>query len=193
MFGLLAVLSSLMKPRNEREALNYENYIRSGQGFPSTRIYRESSEEKRKRKELAAQRSYQRVEQQIKLIRLMKKLLQQTEQYDRQGEIDSDFERMRHKVAELQEKIERIAQEKNFIGTELFDLEKNKQFDDVELEQFILNASMKMEDDEPKSKSFDYNHQSGDDHLIHRTSEIDMSSPSEHGDYPLGDFARKRC
>ena len=75
MFGLLAVLSSLMKPRNEREALNYENYIRSGQGFPSTRIYRESSEEKRKRKELAAQRSYQRVEQQIKLIRLMKKFM----------------------------------------------------------------------------------------------------------------------
>jgi len=75
MFGLFAALNSLLKPREGREALNYENYIRTGEKLPSHRIYRESSIDRQTRKELASTRSKERVEQQIKFIRLMKKLL----------------------------------------------------------------------------------------------------------------------
>ena len=141
MFGLLAALNSLPKQREGREALNYENYIRTGQGVPSTKIYRESSVDKRARKELAAIRYKERIQQQVKFVRLMKKLLIKVDDETLNGEIDEELEQMRIKVAQLELKVEKSARAKDINCEDMFDMDKPDDPYDIELEQIIRTAT----------------------------------------------------
>jgi hypothetical protein len=141
MFGLLAALNSLSKPQDGREALNYENYIRTGQGLPSNKIYRESSVDKQARKELAAIRYKERLQQQVKFIRLMKKLLIKADNEISYGEIDEELEQMRIKVAQLELKVEKAARAKDINCEDMFDMDKPDDAYDIELEQIIRNAT----------------------------------------------------
>ena len=132
MFGLFAALNSFIpKERQGREALIYENDIRSGHGLGRDRIYRESSADRKARKELIVIRAKERIQQQIKFVRLMKKLLIQIE------DIDEDFEQMREKVAQIEMKIEKAAREKQINCDEMFDLNKPDDDYDIQLEQLI--------------------------------------------------------
>ena len=144
MFGILAALTSISTERSGRQALDQENYVRTGQGLPRTRIYRESSEEKRTRKELAQERSRQRLVQQVKLVRLMKKLLQQIDA----SENDKEFDEMAEKVRQLELKVIRIAEQKNFNAEVMLDLAQPDDDDDRQLEQIVRQASTRLPDTE---------------------------------------------
>ena len=143
MFGLFAAINSLWNLREGRQALHYENYIRTGQGIPPTKIYRESSSERRARKELALVRSRQRFEQQLQLVRLMKKLLARADQQIASGDIDDELEQMRTKVTQLEVKLRNVARAKNLPCDDKLDLEKSDDADDLELEQMVREACKK--------------------------------------------------
>ncbi|CAF1148358.1 unnamed protein product [Rotaria sp. Silwood1] len=139
MFGLLAALNFLPKQREGREALKYENYIRTGQGFSSNKIYRESSVDKRIRKELAAIRYKERLQQQVKFVRLMKKLLIKIDHDRLKEEIDEELEQMRNRVAQLELKVEKVARTKDINCEDMFNMDKPDDAYDIELEQMIRN------------------------------------------------------
>jgi hypothetical protein len=139
MFGFLAALYSFIpKQREGRERLIYENYIRTGQGLPKTKIYRESSVDKRTRKELAEIRYKERLQQQIKFIRLMKKLLIKA---NHNAEIDEELEQMRIKVSQLELKIEKAACAKNINCDDMFNMDKPDDAYDIQLETIIRNVT----------------------------------------------------
>lgn len=137
--GILAALNSLMAPR---KALNYENYIHTGQGFPSNKIYCESSVDRRARKELAAVRYRERLQQQVKFARLMKKLLIEADQEVSNGDIDDELEQMRDKFAQLQLKVEQAAHKNDINCKDMLDMHKPDDAYDIELEQIIRNAAL---------------------------------------------------
>ncbi|UJR30794.1 hypothetical protein I4U23_018313 [Adineta vaga] len=137
MFGILAALNSILKPREGRNALNYENYIRTGQGLPSTKIYRESSLDRQARKDLATIRRKEQIKQQMKFVRLMKKLLFKIDNETSENEIDDEVEQMRLKVAELEIKVEKSALAKNMNCGDIHDMDKPDDDDDIELEEII--------------------------------------------------------
>jgi hypothetical protein len=141
MFGLLAALNSLSKPQEGREALKYENYILTGQGLPSNKIYRESSVDKQARKELAAIRYKERLQQQVKFLRLMKKLLIKADKETPNGEIDEELEQMRIKVAQLELKVEKAARAKDVNCEDMFNMDKPDDAYDIQLEQIIRTAT----------------------------------------------------
>lgn len=176
MFGLFAALSLLTKPNEGRETLDYENYVRTGQGLPKNRIYRETTLEKRHREELASIRSYQRIEQQIKLIRLMKKLIRAIDQEISNEQIDEDFERMKNQVAKLQSKVERAAIRKGFDLNGIFNLDIPSRFDDAQLEESIRQSSIRI----AKEKS-NINHPETSKKIISETEKLQM--PKDSGDY----------
>ena len=188
MFGLLAALNSIVTEPYGRQALHYENYIRTGQGLSQTKIYRESSADRRARKELANVRSQQRVEQQVKLIRLMKKLLIQADQQTADGDIDEELEQMRNKVTELECKVERAAQKKQLDCSDMFDMKKPDDLYDRELEQMVRNASLNMPNVETLSRptaepSVTINDkQSHGDHVTILTPETKINAMHDHGD-----------
>jgi hypothetical protein len=141
MFGLLAALNSLSKPQEGREALKYENYILTGQGLPSNKIYRESSVDKQARKELAAIRYKERLQQQVKFLRLMKKLLIKANEETPNGEIDEELGQMRIKVAQLELKVEKAARAKDVNCEDMFNMDKPDDAYDIQLEQIIRTAT----------------------------------------------------
>ncbi|CAF0793452.1 unnamed protein product [Adineta steineri] len=136
MFGLLAALNSLPQQREGREALNFENYIRTGQGLPSTKIYYESLVDKRARQELGRIRYKERIYQQIKLIRLMKKLLIKIEHET----CDEELEQMHRKITQLEIKVEKSAHAKNINCEDMFNMDKPDDPYDMELERIIRNT-----------------------------------------------------
>jgi hypothetical protein len=168
MFGLLAALNSLPKQREGREALNYENYIRTGQGLPSTKIYRESSVDKRARKELAAIRYKERLQQQVKFVRLMKKLLIKVDHETLNGEIDEELEQMRIKVAQLEIKVEKSARAKDINCEDMFDMDKPDDAYDIELEQIIRTATSNITTTETSNIVNENDKASGDHVLVER-------------------------
>lgn len=140
MFGFLAALTSFVpKQREGRDALIFENYIRTGQGLPGNRVYRESAVDKQARKELAAIRSRERLQQQIKFVRLMKKLLIKA---DRDGETDEELEQMRVKVAQIEAKIEKAARAKEMSCEDMFDMDMPDDAYDIQLEQLVQRATL---------------------------------------------------
>ena len=177
MFGLLAALSSLPKQREGREALSYENYIRTGQGLSSSNIYRESSVDKQARKELAAIRYKERLQQQIKFVRLMKKLLLKISNV----EIDDELEQMRIKVAQLELKVEKSARAKDINCEDMFDMDKPDDAYDIELEQIIRTAT---------STETIHSKAIGDNKTI-QTSYINNNNPFDSGDQFLIERIRK--
>ncbi len=133
MFGFFTAFNSLTsKQREGREALIYENYIRTGQGVSRNKIYRESSADKRVRRELGAIRYKERLQQQIKLIRLMKKLLIKGN--------DEELEQIRIKVAQLELKIEKAARENDVNCEDMFDMDKPDDAYDIQLEKLIRST-----------------------------------------------------
>lgn len=137
MFGFLTAFNILIPNQREgREALIYENYIRTGQGLPSNRIYRESSIDKRVRKELGIMRYKERLKQQVKLIRLMKKLLIKLD-HDIN---DDELNQIRFKVYQLECKIEKAARAKDINCEDMLNMNKPDDTDDIQLEQIIRTA-----------------------------------------------------
>jgi hypothetical protein len=197
MFGLLAALNSLPNQREGREALNYENYIRTGQGLPSTKIYRESSVDKRARKELAVIRYKERLQQQVKFVRLMKKLLIKAENETPDGEIDEELEQMRIKVAQLELKVERAAREKDISCEDMFNMDKPDDAYDIELEQMIRTTSSSIPTTEniqskiTKQSSRTINetlkedNKASGDNVTIQSSSINDDNPYDYGDQCL--------
>jgi len=177
MFGLLAALNFLPKQREGREALNYENYIRTGQGLPSTKIYRESSVDKRARKELAAIRYKERLQQQVKFIRLMKKLLIKVDHETLNGKIDEELEQMRIKVAQLEIKVEKSARAKDINCEDMFDMDKPDDAYDIELEQIIRTATSSIVNEKLKQDD-----KASGDNVNTQVSYMINNNPYNHGD-----------
>lgn len=193
MFGLFAAINSLSNLREGRQALHYENYIRTGQGLPPTKIYRESSSERRARKELALVRSRQRFEQQLKLVRLMKKLLAQADQQLANGDIDDELEQMRTKVIHLEVKLRNAARAKNLPWEDELDLEKSDDTDDLELERMIREACNKENTPPPPTDVLvvkQISEQPPSDRTGVLSSEKKMDQPHDRGDHNL--IERKR-
>jgi hypothetical protein len=168
MLGLIAALNSLIsKEREGREALIHENFIRNGQGLSTNKIYRESSVDRRARKELAASRYKERLHQQVKFVRLMKKLLIKANQSE---EIDEEFEEMRQKVAQLEFKVR-----KDMNCEDMLDLTRPDDAYDIELEEFIRTtaSSTKLNDDEKANGDYVY---------IRKSSSINKIDPYDCGD-----------
>ena len=131
MFAVFTTLSSLIfKPREGRQALLDENAIRTGVRVATKPIDRESSEDKRVRKQLAVNRCKERIQQQVKLVRLMKKLLIKADR-------DEEFESSRSKVAQIELKIAKAAREKDVNCDDMFDLDKPDDANDIQLEKLI--------------------------------------------------------
>ena len=141
MFGILAALSSLTARDHGRHALHYENYIRTGQEPPATKIYSETSAEKQARHELAAVRRKERLEQQVKFVRLMKKLLVRADQDVADGGIDDELEQMRTKVAQIELKVGRAARHEDVNCEAMLNPDTPDDADDIELEDMIRTAS----------------------------------------------------
>ncbi|CAF2629198.1 unnamed protein product [Rotaria sp. Silwood2] len=204
MFGLLAALSSLPKQREGREALNYENYIRTGQGFPSNKIYRESSVDKRTRKELASIRYKERLQQQVKFVRLMKKLLIKIDHETSNEEIDEELEQMRNKVVQLELKVEKVARTKDINCEDMFNMEKPDDAYDIELEHMIRNVTsnvttreniysnaIKQTSNIINEKLKQVSNSCGDSVNI-QTSNINNDNSNDHGDQVLIERIRKK-
>lgn len=203
MFGILAALTSISSEHQSRERSDGDHRLRTGQGLPSTKIYRESSEEKRARKELARIRSEQRLVQQVKLVRLMKKLLRQADD----GNVDEELKQMAEKVRQLELKVIRIAEEKNFNADAMLDLEKPDDDDDRQLEQMIRLASVHMPDTENSTETIDEpprkipdkapipnDDQSHGDYMNIQMNPTEISSlSSDRGDFQLIDRSRKKA
>ncbi len=195
MFGVIAALNSFFSNQREgREALIYENYIRTGQGLLSNKIYRESSVDKQVRKELGAIRYKERLQQQVKFVRLMKKLLIKANRY---GEIDEDLEQMRIKVAQLELKVERAARAKDINCEDMFNMDKPNDPYDIELEQIIRIATSKI----PTTEKFDlktinkklkHHDKASGDHVNIQTSFISNDNPHDFGDQFLIERIRKK-
>lgn len=150
MLGIIAALCSLISKSNEGH-----------QGFSTTnRIYRESSAERRARKELAANRQREHVYEQIKFVRLMKKLLEKIAL--QQNTNDDEFELMRSKVAQLELKIERAARTKQINCEDMLNLSKPDDDYDIRLEEFIrLTVSNSSSNDE----IFSYDEKASGDYM----------------------------
>jgi len=133
MFGVIAALCSLVSKSND-------NGIRTEQEFSMNRIYRESSADRCARKELASHRQRQYLYEQIKFVRLMKKLLSKIAAQD---PIDEEFEQMRSKVAQLELKIERAARAKQIDCEDMLNLAKPDDDYDIKLEEFIRTTVSK--------------------------------------------------
>ena len=208
MFGILAALTSIKTERQGRQALDHENYIRTGQGLPRTRIYRESSEEKRTRKELAQIRAQQRFVQQVKLVRLMKKLRRQIDDEN----VDEEVDEMTEKVRQLELKVIHIAKQKNINVEAMLDLEKPDDDDDRQLEDIVRQASIHMPDTENCDRKegedsfrnilpnplMNNNDQSHGDNMNLQSDQTKIetllltSSVSDHGDNPLVQRSKKK-
>lgn len=189
MFGLLAALNSFMpKERQGREALIYDNDIREGHGLPKHRIYRESSADKKARKELIGIRTKERIQEQMKFVRLMKKLVLQIEQ---SGDIDEDFEQMRRKVGQIEMKIEKTARENGINSDEMFDLNQPDDEYDIQLEQLVQRVVFNETDNiDSTKKCNDSKHARGDYGDILPSSSI-LNNISHHsGDAFLIDCMR---
>ncbi|CAF2984041.1 unnamed protein product, partial [Rotaria socialis] len=135
MFGLLAALTSLSKRNEGREALNYQNYTSIGQRIPPNKIYRESSADRRARQELGAIRYKQQIKQQIKFVRLMKKLLMKIDHEMFNPETDDELEEMRKKIIQIQLKVEKVARTNNINCDDMFDMHRTDDTYDTELEE----------------------------------------------------------
>jgi hypothetical protein len=177
MFGLLAALNSLIsKQREGREALIYENYIRTGQGLLSSKIYRESSVDKLVRKKLGVIRYKERLQQQVKFVRLMKKFLIKADQEIINGEIDEELEQMRIKVAQLELKVQKSACTKNISCEDMFDMDKPDDAYDIELEQIIRTTTEKFDSKTINDKaSGDNPFNLGDQILIERIRKKELN------------------
>lgn len=188
MFGVIAALNSFFSNQREgREALIYENYIRTGQGLLSNKIYRESSVDKQVRKELGAIRYKERLQQQVKFVRLMKKLLIKA---NRHGEIDEDLEQMRIKVAQLELKVERAARAKDINCEDMFNMDKPDDTYDIELEQIIRTATsnvLSTENDKLK-----HDDKAGGDHVNIQISYKTNDNPHDSGDQVHLERIRKK-
>ena len=141
MFGLVAALYSLSEQREDRKALNYENCVHTRQYLPSSKIYRESSVDKRARKEIAVIRCKERLKQQIKYVRLMKKLLIKIDRETFNEEVDEQLEKMRDKVVQLELKVGKAAIAKDIDCEDMFNMEKPDDAYDTELEQTIRGST----------------------------------------------------
>ena len=161
MLGVLAALTAIHQQGEGRDALHYENYIRTGQGSPSTKIYRESSANRRARKDLAAVRYTERIREQIKFVRLMKKLLIKI---DQETARDEEVEQMRTKVTELEVKVEKSARARNLPCEHMLDLDRPDDADDIELEQIIRNATMSPPLSKASREECQYDHKASGDH-----------------------------
>ncbi|CAF1206670.1 unnamed protein product [Rotaria sordida] len=204
MFGLLAALNSLPKQREGREALKYENYIRTGQEFPLNRIYRESSIDKRTRKELASIRYKERLQEQIKFVRLMKKLLIKIDHETINNEIDDELEQMRNKVIQLEMKVEKAAHAKNINCEDMFNMDKPDDDYDIELEQMIRNVTLNVSTIENINskkiqqtsniinEKFKQVSQSCGDNVNIQTSDMNIDNSHVHGDQILIERIRKK-
>ena len=195
MFGFLAALNSFVpKERHGREALIYENDIRSGGGLPRNRIYRESSVDRKARKELIGIRRKERIQQQMKLVRLMKKLFVQIEH---SGEIDAECEQMREKITQIEMKIEKTARENEMKCNDMFDLDQPDDDYDIQLEQLVRRATLNEVDNfESKpvnEKPKDYTNASGD-HADSSSTFVLKNNISESGDGSLvGHIEKAKC
>lgn len=190
MFGLFAVLNTLIpKQREGREALIYENYIRTGQGLPSSKIYRESSVDKRARKELAIIRYKERLEQQVKFVRLMKKLLIKLDNEINNGGVDEELEQMRLKVFQLERKVEKAAHAKDINCEDMFNINKPDDTYDIELEQIIRTAishsSTKKEkfDSKTINEKLKHDNKISGDNINIQTLDTSIHNPSASGDH----------
>jgi hypothetical protein len=187
MFGLLAALNFLPKQREGREALNYENYIRTGQGLPSTKIYRESSVDKQARKQLAAIRYKERLQQQVKFIRLMKKLLIKVDHETLNGEIDEELEQMRIKIAQLEIKVEKSARAKDINCEDMFDMNKPDDAYDIQLEQIIRTATSNI-----GNEKFKQDDKASGDNVNTQVLYMINNNPYNHGDQFLDERIGKK-
>jgi hypothetical protein len=197
MFGLLAVLNSLVPSQREgHEALIYENYIRTGEGVRLNKIYRESSADKRVRKELATIRYKERLQQQVKFVRLMKKLLIKADHEKVNGEIDEELEQMRIKVTQFELKVEKAACAKDINCEDMFNMDKPNDPYDIELEQIIRTATSNI----PPTEKFDlkatnkklkHHDKASGDHVNIQTSNISNDNPHDFGDQLLIECIRK--
>lgn len=167
MFALIAALTTIPQRREGREALHYENDVRTGHGAPSTRIYRESSAERRARKDLAAVRRMERVQQQLKFVRLMKKLLVRIDQDT--VEDDADVEQMRVKVGQLQVKVKKAAHDMSLACDDVLDLNRPDDAEDIALEQAIRDATASTEVQRPACAD---DWQAGGDHSSNREADV---------------------
>jgi hypothetical protein len=198
MLGLLAALNSLISKQCEgREALIYENYIRTGQGLPSSKIYRESSVDKQARKELAAIRYKERLQQQVKFVRLMKKLLIKADHELVNGEIDEELEQMRIKVAQLEVKVEKAACAKNINCEDMFNLDKPDDAYDIELEQIIRTATSNVTttknfDSKTTNEKLKHDDKARGDSVNIQTSYMSNDNPHDSGDQFFIEHIRKK-
>ncbi|CAF1572799.1 unnamed protein product [Adineta ricciae] len=164
MFAIIAALNIFSRKHEEREALNYENYIRTGQTVPTTKLYRESSFDRRARKELANVRRMERIQQQVKLVRLMKKLLLKIE-----GELpDEIVEQIRLKIAQIEIKVAKSARAEQINCDDMLDLDKPDDDYDIEIEEMIRKA---IENNDSESITID-NYASGDHTQISKGKDL---------------------
>jgi hypothetical protein len=164
MFAFLTAFSSLIsKPREGRQALIYKNYIHTGEGVPRNKIYRESSEDKRVRKQFAAIRYKDRLRQQVKLVRLMKKLLIKIND-------DKELEQIRKKIDQIEFKIEKAARENDVNCEDMFDMDKPDDIYDIQLEKLVISNITTTENFQLKTvnEKLIYDVQASGDHINSR-------------------------
>ncbi|CAF0911781.1 unnamed protein product [Didymodactylos carnosus] len=142
MFAILAAISSIRGLRaNPREALVHENYTCMGIRRPITRIYSETLEDKAARHKLADKRRLERIHRQIKFVRLMKKLMIEVEQKEREmtlnGGSNLDSERLREQVKVTSEKVEMYAKRYNVPFEDDWNLNKEDDNYDRDLNAII--------------------------------------------------------
>ncbi|CAF3342434.1 unnamed protein product [Rotaria socialis] len=203
MFGLLAALTSLSKRNEGREALNYQNYTSIGQRIPPNKIYRESSADRRARQELGAIRYKQQIKQQIKFVRLMKKLLMKIDHEMFNPETDDELEEMRKKIIQIQLKVEKVARTNNINCDDMFDMHRTDDTYDTELEETIRNAILNV--DITENTNSKATHQASNftnetlkqntQSCVHNTntqiSHTSTDDPYDHGDLFLIECLRK--
>ncbi|CAF1641548.1 unnamed protein product [Adineta ricciae] len=164
MFAIIAALNTFSRKHDEHEALNYENYVCTGQAVPLTKVYRESSFDRRVRKELANIRRMERIQQQVKLVRLMKKLLLKIE-----GELSDEIvEQMRLKIAQIEIKVTKSARAEQINCDDMLDLDKPDDNYDIEIEEMIRKS---IENNDPELITVD-NYASGDHTQISKEKDL---------------------
>lgn len=194
MFAILAALTSVVKPREGREALKYENSTRCEQGISSKKIYRESSIDKKARKELAATRYKERLQQQIKLVRLMKKLLLKIDQEAYNDDKDEELNQIREKVTQIELKVEKAARAKDINCEDMFNMNKSDDAYDIELEEIIRNSTLNIShreksypktDEQMSNTKHEKFRQSCGDNTDIQTIHINKDNPYHDGDKSL--------
>ncbi|CAF0849992.1 unnamed protein product [Adineta ricciae] len=149
MFAIIAALNTFSRKHDEHEALNYENYVCTGQAVPLTKVYRESSFDRRVRKELANIRRMERIQQ--------------------QGELSDEIvEQMRLKIAQIEIKVTKSARAEQINCDDMLDLDKPDDNYDIEIEEMIRKS---IENNDPELITVD-NYASGDHTQISKEKDL---------------------